>query len=99
MDTGIIADGLRRHGYTIQSEDLDDRTLRACASVGDFVEFFRGDVDRVAINKQTLDVQEAGALHRIEQPPQRTQGWTVTRVWRVLRRRNVVPSSYLKTAA
>jgi glycogen debranching enzyme len=99
MDTGVIADGMRRHGYTAEADDLDDRVLRACASVGDFVEFFRGDTDAIAINDRIRDVEEAGALRRLEQPPQRTQGWTVSRVWRVLRRRDLVPTSYMPAAA
>jgi glycogen debranching enzyme len=99
MDTGIIADGLRQHGYTTEADDLEDRVLRACASVGDFVEFFRGDSDRIAINHHSLDLEEDGERRRIEQPPQRTQGWTATRVWRVLRRRNLLPSNNLPAAA
>jgi glycogen debranching enzyme len=34
MDTGVVADGLRRHGYHAEADDLEDRVLRACASVG-----------------------------------------------------------------
>src|SRR5207302_4974330 len=45
MDTGVIADGLRRHGYLEQANDLEDRILRGCAASGGFPEFFRGDAD------------------------------------------------------
>jgi hypothetical protein len=29
-------------------------------------------------------------MNRLEQPPQANQGWTVTRVWRILRRQRVL---------
>jgi glycogen debranching enzyme len=88
MDTGVIADGLRRHGYVAEADDLEDRILRACATVGELVEFFRGDLDdRVLINECVVDVMDDGRIRKLEQPPQHTQGWTATRVWRILRRR------------
>jgi len=88
MDTGVIADGLRRHGYVAEADDLEDRILRACASVGELVEFFRGDVgDRILINECVVDVVDDGRIRKLEQPPQHTQGWTATRVWRILRHR------------
>lgn len=93
MDTGVIADGLRRHGYAAQADDLEDRILRACASVGRLVEFFRGDLEsRILINECSVDVVDDAAVWKLEQPPQHTQGWTVTRVWRILRRRGVLDS-------
>ncbi|MBV9581973.1 MAG: hypothetical protein JO057_25615 [Chloroflexi bacterium] len=85
-DTGVIADGLRRHGYVAQADELDSRILTACARVGGFPEFFRGD-DRAcaSVNSVTLDEIVDGVVNRVEQPPQARQGWTVTRVWRILR--------------
>ncbi len=86
-DTGVIADGLRRHGYRTAADDLDSRVVRACAQVGGFPEFFRGDDRNVAsVNHITLDAIVDGIPNRLEQPPQARQGWTATRVWRILRR-------------
>lgn len=91
MDTGIIADGLRRHGETARADELEDRILAGCASVGGFPEFFRGDPDGgLRVNTTTIDDIVDGVLNRLEQPPQANQGWTATRVWRILRRRGLV---------
>jgi hypothetical protein len=89
MDTGVIADGLRRHGYEQAADELERRILRACAEVGGFPEFFRADPDgSVRVNEHTVDVVQDGVVNRLEQPPQANQGWTATRVWRILRRRD-----------
>jgi glycogen debranching enzyme len=91
MDTGVIADGLRRHGYTEQADDLETRILDGCAVIGGFPEFFRGDVDgSVTINTEPITFVSAGVVHFREQRPQTHQGWTATRVWRILRRRGVL---------
>jgi glycogen debranching enzyme len=88
-DTGVIADGLRRHGYVADAADLEDRIVAACAQVGGFPEFFRGDDgDTVSVNMSVLDDIVDGIPNRLEQPPQVNQGWTVTRVWRILRSRD-----------
>jgi glycogen debranching enzyme len=88
MDTGVIADGLRRHGYVREADELDDRILRACAAFGP-VEFFRGDTGpEVHINTVIHEVLVDGRQRRLEQPPQPIQGWTATRLWRLLRRRD-----------
>ncbi|MBV9324561.1 MAG: hypothetical protein JO352_12320 [Chloroflexi bacterium] len=88
-DTGVIADGLRRHGYLTQADDLESRILSACARVGGFPEFFRGDAcDIPSVNTCTRDEVVDGVLNRLEQPPQARQGWTATRVWRILRSRH-----------
>ncbi|HTD79729.1 MAG TPA: hypothetical protein VK898_18985, partial [Chloroflexota bacterium] len=93
VDTGVIADGLLRHGYVAEATDLEDRLLRACARVGGLVEFFRGDPDAdVAINRSPVELELDGARILLEQPPQLVQGWTVTRLWRILRRRGLAPS-------
>jgi glycogen debranching enzyme len=93
VDTGVIADGLRRHGHVAEATDLEDRLLRACALVGGPVEFFRGDPDGdVAINRSPVELELDGARVLLEQPPQLVQGWTVTRLWRILRRRGLAPS-------
>jgi hypothetical protein len=93
MDTGVIADGLRRHGRPGQAADLERRVLDACVAVGGFPEFFRGDADdRLTINQHTVDAIVDGLPNRLEQPPQMVQGWTVMRVWRILRQRDVLPA-------
>jgi glycogen debranching enzyme len=89
VDTGVIADGLRRHGENSLADDLEARIVKACASVGEFPEFFRGDPNgRIAVNTTTIDVLVDGTINRLEQPPQAYQGWTATRVWRILRRQS-----------
>jgi glycogen debranching enzyme len=91
MDTGVIVDGLRRQGEDALAEMLEDRILAGCAAVGGFPEFFRGDPDgSLAVNTSILDEIVDGKMNRLEQPPQANQGWTVTRVWRTLRRRGLV---------
>lgn len=91
VDTGVIADGLRRHGEAATADELERRVLAGCAAVGGFPEFFRGDPDgRLAVNTTTLDQIVDGVLNRLEQPPRANQGWTVTRVWRSLRRRGTI---------
>src|SRR5919202_954386 len=91
MDTGVIADGLRRWGQTAAADDLESRILDGCRVVGGFPEFFRGDLDgSLRVNDSILDAVVDGVLNRLEQPPQANQGWTVTRVWRILRRRRLL---------
>jgi glycogen debranching enzyme len=90
MDTGVVADGLRRHGARRAADDLDRRTLAGCRSAGGFPEFLRGDVDgSVLVNTEIVEVVQDGVQNRLEQPPQADQGWTATRVWRILRRNTV----------
>lgn len=91
MDTGVIADGLRRWGAKGAADDLEERILASCRQCGGFPEFFRGEPDgRVAMNTRIVDVVRDGVLNRLEQPPQANQGWTATRVWRILRRRGAI---------
>jgi glycogen debranching enzyme len=87
-DTGVIADGFRRHGYHVEADNREDRILTACAHIGGFPEFFRGDDGGLAaVNDCILDDMVDGVPNRLEQPPQACQGWTVTRVWRIIRSR------------
>jgi glycogen debranching enzyme len=91
MDSGVIADGLRRHGFLRQADDLEQRVVGACAASGCFPEFFRGEPDgSVRLNRRTVDSTRDGVSNRLEQPPQINQGWTATRVWRILSRRGVL---------
>ena len=91
MDTGVIADGFRRHGFTDRADDLETRLLRACATVGGFPEFFRGDVDDgLRVNTRDVPYVRDGEVHFREQRPQPQQGWTATRIWQILRRRGAV---------
>ncbi|MGI9147687.1 MAG: amylo-alpha-1,6-glucosidase [Chloroflexota bacterium] len=88
MDTGVIADGLRRRGAHRAADDLDQRTLNGCRLAGGFPEFFRGDAEgSLRVNREIVDRVIDGVPNRLEQPPQTNQGWTATRVWRILRRR------------
>lgn len=70
MDTGVIADGLRRHRRVAEADDLEDRILTACIAVGSPVEFFRGEPDgSIAINTSTVVAFRDGELRVTEQPP------------------------------
>lgn len=95
MDNGVIADGLRRHGFHAQADDLEVRILRGCATNGGFPEFFRGDLDGgLRVNVETIEAVVDGVPNRLEQPPQANQGWTATCVWRILRRRGELDSEF-----
>jgi hypothetical protein len=100
MDTGIVADGFRRHGALAAADELDRRTLAACAQVGGFPEFFRGEPDgQIAVNTATVDAIVDGQPNRLEQPPQADQGWTVTRIWRILHREEARPAHGTRASA
>ena len=91
MDNGVIADGLRRHGANRAADDLETRILAGCRLTGGFPEFLRGDADgSLAVNEIIVDAIVDGVPNRLEQPPQVNQGWTATRVWRILCARNAV---------
>jgi glycogen debranching enzyme len=94
VDTGVIADGLRRWGHAAAADDLEQRILDGCRVTGGFPEFLRGDPDgRIAVNTEIVDAIVDGVPNRLEQPPQANQGWTATRVWRILRRRGALAVS------
>ena len=42
--------------------------------------------ENLGVDQATIDELVDGALNRLEQPPQANQGWTATRVWKVLSR-------------
>ena len=93
MDTGVIADGLRRHGYEQAADELERRILQACAEIGGFPEFFRADQDdSVRVNETIVEVRQDNVVNRLEQPPQAYQGWTATRVWRIVQQRDAQQS-------
>jgi len=72
-------------------EEEPGRILHACAVVGGFAEFFRGDSDMTpSVNTEIVDSYAEGFFNRLEQPPQANQGWTATRVWRILRQRGTI---------
>jgi glycogen debranching enzyme len=91
MDCGVIADGMRRHGCFALAEVLENRILAACCATGGFPEFLRGD--GLTVNTTIVDGVQDGELRRLEQPPQMHQGWTATRVWRILRDRDAITES------
>ena len=60
--------------------------------MGGFPEFFRAEVDgSLRVNQAIVEVVQDSVVNRLEQPPQASQGWTATRVWRILRRREQQP--------
>jgi glycogen debranching enzyme len=92
VDTGILADGLLHHEYATEAADLDYRVLRAVASVGYMAEFFRGETHgAIRVKARTIELGVLGVERTIEQPPQHTQGWTTSQVWKILRGRGPAP--------
>ncbi|HET6318954.1 MAG TPA: hypothetical protein VFG86_21070, partial [Chloroflexota bacterium] len=95
MDSGVIADGLRRHRAFRTADDLEARILAGCHAAGGFPEFLRGESDgSIAVNGEIVDEIVDGVPNRLEQPPQANQGWTATRVWRILRRHGFIRTVY-----
>ena len=91
FDTGRLAAGLRRHGYTAEGKLLEDRILKACAEVEPTVEFFRGDTDDVIrITRDAAAADVLGECRIVEPVPQLNQGWTASCVWRLMRDRDLV---------
>jgi glycogen debranching enzyme len=92
MDTGVIADGLRRWGFLLAAAELERRILNGCAFAGGLPEFLRGDADgSLSVNTTIVDTIQDGVENRLEQPPQANQGWTATRVWRILHIASATP--------
>ena len=90
MDSGVIADGLRRRGLHRAADDLDQRTLDGCRLVGGFPEFFRGDLDgTLRVNQEVVDTASTASTTASNSRRRPNQGWTATRVWRILRRRGL----------
>ena len=82
-DTHYIANGLRRHSYYKQADDLDKRILFTVKSAGMFPEYVSGGNEPApSTNSRTLVVYDE--VHqkdnRVEQPPQEVQAWTVSAV-------------------
>src|SRR5207237_8474897 len=84
---GALAGGRRPCGYRGEARGLDRRSLAGWPAIGGFPQFFRGAPDgTLCVNSEILDAIVDGVPNRLEQPPQANQGWTATRVWRILRR-------------
>lgn len=90
-DTHHIAKGARRHtadpAFISFADLLDERVIKATRLVGGFPEYVRGG-NTIDINRHIIDVEDLNyhRVHRIEQPPQEVQAWTVAAVLSVKRR-------------
>lgn len=84
-DTHHIAKGLRRYGrdpiFTEFADDLDERIINVCETIGGFPEYVRGG-DRIETNTRAIEVYDrsVGRMNRVEQPPQEVQAWTVAAI-------------------
>lgn len=88
-DTHHIAKGLRRHGYTIDADDLDARLLGVVNETKIFPEYVRGDSANVpSVNMTTIVLWDSinNRENKIEQPPQEVQAWTVAAILAIKKR-------------
>lgn len=81
-DTHHIAKGLRRHGHTIEANDIDNRILRVVDKTGMFPEYVRGEQAMIAVNHRTVVLWDTTYQREnvVEQPPQEVQAWTVAAI-------------------
>ena len=78
-DTHIIANGLRRHGYSDFASDLDRRLMKAVETTGLLSEYFRGE-DVIALNTTQITLYD-DTNHKtnvVEQVPQLVFGATTS---------------------
>ncbi len=88
-DTHHIAKGLRRHGYTIEADDIDTRLLNVVNTTKIFPEYVRGDsADTPSINTMTIVLWDSiySRENKVEQPPQEVQAWTVAAILAIKKR-------------
>lgn len=85
-DTHHIALGARRHvfhnpDFGTFASDIEDRILDVVSAIGGFPEYVRGG-DVIATNMSSIDVRDTvyNRVHRVEQPPQEIQAWTVAAI-------------------
>lgn len=88
-DTHHIAKGLRRHGYTLDADDLDSRLLNVVNTTKIFPEYVRGDsADVPSVNTITIVLWDSinDRENKVEQPPQEVQAWTVAAILAIKKR-------------
>jgi len=82
-DNAVIARGLRRHGETDKARILEEKIMSIWKQTKLFPEFVVGD-SRQEVRTNTMIVDIVGPdspdKHRLAQPPQPVQGWTVAAV-------------------
>lgn len=77
-DSFYIAKGLDRHGYHGLAFELKNRMWQVVHKTNKFPELVRGEQDEIRLNKLIITVKDqTNLVHRIEQPPQELQAWTV----------------------
>jgi glycogen debranching enzyme len=82
-DTYYVAQGLERHGYFGLAMALKDRIWNVMDKTKSFPEYARGGDDpEPKLTERVIDVWDEtnGIKHRIEQPPQEIQAWTVAAI-------------------
>jgi len=82
-DNAVIARGLRRHGEIEKARILEEKIMSIWKQTKLFPEFVVGD-SRQEVRMNTMIVDIVGTdypnRHRLAQPPQPVQGWTVAAV-------------------
>lgn len=82
-DTYYIAQGLERHGYYGLAMALKNRIWNVMDKTKSFPEYARGGDDpEPKLTDRIIDIWDEtnGIKHRIEQPPQEIQAWTVAAI-------------------
>jgi glycogen debranching enzyme len=62
MDNGVIADGMRRHGFYRRANRIERHILGAMGTTGSFDETFRGESGGIRVNTQTVDLMKDGSV-------------------------------------
>ncbi len=82
-DNYIIAQGLRKHGFIAQADDIEKRIIRIVEETKVYPEFAQGGVGaEVCLNEELVEVWDAGYNFKntLIQLPQQIQAWTVAAV-------------------
>lgn len=79
-ETGVVIQGLHRHGYHEQASQLTDRLLHAVAAAGEFYEFFLVNQDGKVKYHYRLDHPDEPAFHTFGKAyrPEPGQAWTIS---------------------
>ncbi len=81
-DTHHIAQGLRRHGYQDEANQIDNHLIDIVNTTGLFPEYVRGEQDDFRLNQLEIILwdEDANRQNIVEQAPQEVQAWTVAAI-------------------
>jgi glycogen debranching enzyme len=89
-ETYDIAKGMRRHGYHIQADDLEDRLLAAAQRSGEFYEFYYTNRDGKVKYHYRNEHPDEPQFHELGVAllPEPGQAWTLSAILAIIGRRN-----------